>query len=52
MASVPRYPQQGDKFVDTNASNIGTGRVLSQTQDRNKRVLASYSKTLSRDEKN
>jgi hypothetical protein len=47
------YPQPGGKFiVDTDASNFGIGRVLSQVQDGQERVLSYYSKTLNKAERN
>jgi hypothetical protein len=39
-------------IVDTDASNVGIGRVLFQVQDRNERAIAYYSKTLNKAEKN
>jgi hypothetical protein len=38
--------------VDTDVSNVGIGGVLSQVQGRKERVIAYYSKTLSRAEIN
>jgi hypothetical protein len=38
--------------VDTDASNVGIGGVLSQVQDWQKRVIAYYSKTLNKAERN
>jgi hypothetical protein len=52
-APILAYPQPGEKFiVDTDASNIGIGGVLFQVQDGKERVIAYYSKTLSRAEGN
>jgi hypothetical protein len=52
-ASILVYLQPGGKFiVDTDASNVGIGGVLSQVQDRQERVISYYSKTLSKAEKN
>jgi phospholipid-translocating ATPase len=46
------YLQPGGKFiVDTNASNVGIGGVLSQVQDGQEWVISYYSKTLSKAEK-
>jgi hypothetical protein len=43
------YPQSGEKFiVDTVASNVGIGGVFSQMQDGKERVIAYFSKTLSK----
>jgi hypothetical protein len=43
----------GARFiVDTDASNFGIGGVLSQVQDGQERVIAYYSKTLNKAEKN
>ncbi|UYV64930.1 K02A2.6-like [Cordylochernes scorpioides] len=47
------YPDQGEPFIlDTDASNTGIGAVLSQTQDGVERVIAYFSKTLSKPERN
>jgi hypothetical protein len=47
------YPQPGEWFVvDTDASNFGIGRVLSQIQDGQERVIAYYNKTLNNAERN
>ena len=52
-APVRGYPQQGKQFiVDTDASNAGIGGVLSQVQEGNERVVAYFSKTLSKAERN
>jgi hypothetical protein len=46
-ASNLAYPKSGEKFiVDTDASNVGIGGVLSQVQDGQERVIAYYSNTL------
>jgi hypothetical protein len=46
-------PQPGERFiVDTYAGDIGIGGVLSQVQDVQERVIASYSKTLNKAETN
>ena len=51
-APVLVYPHPGEKFiVDTDASNVGIG-VLSQVQDVSERVIAYFSKTLSKAERN
>jgi hypothetical protein len=43
------YPQSGEKFiVDTDASNVGIGGVFSQMQDGQERVIAYFSKILSK----
>jgi hypothetical protein len=52
MAPVLGDPRPGEKFVDTNTSNVGIGGVLSQVQDRSVRVVAYFSKTLSKVERN
>jgi hypothetical protein len=47
------YPQPGERFVvDTDASNVRIGGVLSQVQDGQERVIAYYSKTLNKVERN
>jgi len=46
------YPQPGERFIiDTDASNIGIGGVLSQLQDDGERVVSYFSKTLSKAER-
>jgi len=52
MAPVLGYPRSGEKFVDTDTSNVGIGGVLSQVQDRSIWVVACFSKTLSKAERN
>jgi len=52
-APVLGYPRPGEKFiVDTDASNVGIGDVLSQVQEGGERVVAYFSKTLSKAERN
>jgi hypothetical protein len=52
-APILAYPQPGGKFiVDTDASNVGVGGVLSQLQDGQERVISYYSKTLNKAERN
>jgi hypothetical protein len=47
------YRRPGEKFiVDTDASNVGIGGVLSQVLDGSERVVAYFSKTLSKPERN
>ena len=43
---------EGKYIVDTDASNTGLGVVLSQVQNGEERVVAYYSKTLSKPERN
>ena len=50
-APVLGYPQEtGDFILDCDASGTGIGAVLSQVQDGEERVLAYYSRVLSRPE--
>lgn len=52
-APVLAYPIPNEKFIlDTDASNDGIGGVLSQEIDGKERVIAYYSKTLSKPERN
>lgn len=47
------YPREQGKFIlDTDASNVGIGAVLSQVQDGEERVIEYYSKVLSKPERN
>jgi hypothetical protein len=41
-----RLPATGGEVVDTDASSIGIGGVLSQVQDGHERVVAYFSKTV------
>ena len=50
---VLAFPTPSDPFVlDTDASNTGTGAVLSQVQDGQEKVIAYHSRTLSKSERN
>ena len=52
-ALVFGYPRaEGEFIVDTYASNQGLGAVLSQVQDGHERVIAYYSRALSKPEIN
>jgi hypothetical protein len=52
-APILVYPQPGERFiVDTDASNVGIGGVLSQVQNGQERVTAYYSTALNKAEKN
>ena len=52
-APVLAYPTSDDQFVlDTDASNTGTGAVLSQVQNGEEKVIAYFSKTLNKAERN
>ncbi|UYV63838.1 K02A2.6-like [Cordylochernes scorpioides] len=51
--SMLAYPDPGEQLIlDTDASNIGIRAVLSQPQDGVERVIAYFSKTLSKPERN
>lgn len=50
---VLTYPKPGEKFiVDADASNVGIGAVISQIHDGQERVVAYFSKVLSKPERN
>ena len=52
-APVLKYPSTTDPFIlDTDASNYGLGAVLSQVQNGEEKVVAYYSTTLSKAERN
>ena len=52
-ASVLAFPESdGDFIVDTDASDVVIGCVLSQVQDGKERVIAYYSRTLRKTERN
>jgi hypothetical protein len=53
IAPILAYPQPRERFVvDTDASNFGIRGALSQIQDGRERVIAYYSKTLKKAERN
>jgi hypothetical protein len=55
LCTVPilAYPHPGERFiVDTGVSNFENGGVLSQVQDEQEPVIAYYSKTLNKAERN
>jgi hypothetical protein len=53
IAPILAYPQPRERFtVDTDVSNAGIGGVFSQVQDRWERVIAYYSRTLNKAERN
>ena len=46
-APILAYPKLGSQFIlDTDASDVGVGAVLSQVQDDKKRVITYMSKTM------
>ena len=52
-APVLAYPRTTEPFLlDTDASNVGVGAVLSQVHDGEEKVIAYYSHALSRPERN
>jgi hypothetical protein len=52
-APILSYPNPDQTFIiDTDASNTGMGAVLSQVQDGVEKVIAYFSKTLSKPERN
>jgi hypothetical protein len=52
-APVLGYPRPGEKFiVDTDASNVGIGGVLPQVKEGSEMIVAYFSKTLSKAERN
>ncbi|KAG5896052.1 hypothetical protein JTB14_011047 [Gonioctena quinquepunctata] len=52
-APVLSYPLPKGKFIlDTDASNVGLGTVLSQIQEGQEKVIGYFSKTLSKPERN
>jgi hypothetical protein len=52
-APIHAYLQPGERFiVDTAASNVVIGGVLSQTQERREQVLTYYSKMLNKAKRN
>ena len=52
-ASILGYPDPKLEYIlDTDASDVGVGAVLSQVQQQKKRVITYYSKTLAPAERN
>ena len=50
---VLAFPTTNDPFIlDTDASNTGAGAVLSQVQDGHEKVIAYFSRTLTKSERN
>jgi len=53
QAPILAYPKTGAQYIlDTDASNVGIGAVLSQVQDGEERVIAYASKTLHQAQRN
>ncbi|KAJ8414148.1 hypothetical protein AAFF_G00067460 [Aldrovandia affinis] len=53
MAPVLAYPDANQPFIlDTDASNVGVGAVLSQQSDNGEHVIAYYSRALNKVEQN
>ena len=53
MTPILPYPNLTDEFcLDTDASEYAIGAVLSQKQNRKERVVAYFSRTLTRSERN
>jgi hypothetical protein len=52
MASILGYPQPGEKFVGTDVSSVRIDGMLSQAQKGQECIVASYSWTLSKAERN
>jgi len=47
------FPKENGKFIlDTDASNIGVGTVLSQVQNEEEGIIAYYSQVLNKGERN
>lgn len=51
-STVLSFPKEAEFILDTDASNIGIDAVLSQKQDNNEKVIAYFSRTLNKAEKN
>jgi len=52
-SSALTFPKEDGQFIlDTDASNHGTGAILSQIQEKRERVIAYYSTVFSKTEKN
>jgi len=52
-SSILAFPKEDRQFIlDTDASNHGTGAILSQIQEEKEKVIAYYSKVFSKTERN